>query len=388
MADQSTTVAGIHLSTCVYNASGPRSGTAAALAKVAQSAAGAVLTKSATMLSQTGNPHPRTHHSPDNLASFNSEGLPNNGIDYYLSKETIDEALEGTDKPYIVSLSGKSLEDNIAMLMRVAGAETRNRIAAVELNLACPNVIGKPIIAYDMEQLEHILSQVSMVEGLPPLGVKLPPYLDFSHFSQAASVLNRFKTTVKYVATINTIGNALAIDTASESPYIASNNGFAGLSGPAVKYTALANVKKLRALLDNDIDVVGVGGVCTGNDVFQMILCGAAAVQVGTTHWKEGPACFDRIVDELGQLMLSKGYTSLSDFRGKLRPWSKEGAARARATTATSGGTKADSARDSSKKVASSSELQFYKVLVALLVVVIAILMSSDHFQVKLLPPE
>ena len=65
-----TTLAGIPLSTCVYNASGPRTGSAAALAKIAASAAGAVLTKSATLEQQSGNPQPRTWHSPSNMASF------------------------------------------------------------------------------------------------------------------------------------------------------------------------------------------------------------------------------------------------------------------------------------------------------------------------------
>jgi dihydroorotate dehydrogenase (fumarate) len=69
---------------------------------------------------------------------------------------------------------------------------------------------------------------------------------------------------VKYCASINTIGNSLSIDPVAEMPTIRSNNGFAGLSGRAVKYTALANVKKMRELLVDDIDVVGVGGVFSG----------------------------------------------------------------------------------------------------------------------------
>jgi dihydroorotate dehydrogenase (fumarate) len=381
-----TTVAGILLKTCVYNASGPRSGTSTALSKVAQSASGAVLAKSATVQKQSGNPQPRTWHHPDYIASFNSEGLPNNGIDYYIDATTIDDAMKDADddKPYFVSLSGKSLNDNMEMLHKIASAPTKNRISAIELNLACPNVIGKPIIAYDVDQMDSILEQVSqLTDSLPPLGVKLPPYLDFQHFQQAASVLNRHKRLVKYVASINTLGNALAIDVVSEAPCISSNSGFAGLSGPAVHYTALANVRKLRELLDEDIDVVGVGGVRSGKDVFAMLLAGATAVQVGTCHWIEGPSCFDRIVDELRVLMEEKGCRRIEDVKGKLKAWAKEGAAKSRQALLSVAPAKTNSAAP-----LSSSELQFWKVLSAILIAVLAIICTLDKQLGQLLPEE
>ena len=67
------------------------------------------------------------------------------------------------------------------------------------------------------------------------------------------------------------------------------------------------------------------------SDAFEMILCGASAVQVGTCHWNEGPKCFDRICQELKDLMQSKGYSSIDDFKGKLKEWSREGASLSRA---------------------------------------------------------
>lgn len=278
-----TTVASIVLSTCVYNASGPRTGSSAALAKIAKSKSGAVLAKSATVDSQKGNPLPRTWHHDvpgdadglESMASMNSEGLPNSGIDYYISPNTIEESVGNSNnsKPYFVSISGKSLDDNLAMLKRIYEVSTisggKSKIDGVELNLACPNVIGKPIIAYDFDQMEGVLNQVStlpMFSGPKkmPLGIKMPPYFDGPHFERAATILNKYSAIVDYVASINTIGNALAIDVAAEMPVIKSKGGFAGLSGKAVKYTALANVKKMRDLLVESIDVVGAGGVFTG----------------------------------------------------------------------------------------------------------------------------
>lgn len=377
----STTVAGVSLSSCVYNASGPRTGSSAAMSKIALSKAGGVLAKSATLESQTGNDLPRCWHSADENASMNSEGLPNAGIDYYVSSSTISETIGESQKAYMVSISGKTLDDNLEMLRRIASSNSKGEIAAVELNLACPNIIGKPIIAYDFEQMESVLKAVSDLAekvSLPPLGVKLPPYLDGPHFARAASVLNKYAHVVKYAASINTIGNALAIDIHAEMPAIRPKGGFAGLSGKAVKYTALANVQKMRELLSQEIDVVGVGGVSSGEDVFEMILCGATAVQVGTCHWTEGPKCFDRICSELTTLMEEKGYTSISDFRNKLKPWSKEGASLSRQK-------KSQLKNQSNTKTMTESTIHnigfVYQLLSSVLMVFVAVLLA-DKFQV------
>eukprot|EP00979_Chaetoceros_neogracilis_P017840 scaffold10291_cov293-Chaetoceros_neogracile.AAC.11 len=178
-----TTVASIPFETCIYNASGPRTGSSQALSKIALSKAGAVLAKSATLGDQKGNPLPRTwhHDAQDSHASMNSEGLPNAGIDYYISTDTIDEAMSNgqASKPYFVSISGKNIDDNVTMLNRIHAKilSGEKRIAGVELNLACPNIIGKPIIAYDFDQLESVLDAVSKLpifaESKIPLGVKV-----------------------------------------------------------------------------------------------------------------------------------------------------------------------------------------------------------------------
>jgi dihydroorotate dehydrogenase (fumarate) len=371
----------------IYNASGPRSGTAAALSKVCESRAGGVLAKSATLVKQNGNPQPRTFHAPNGAASFNSEGLPNNGIDYYIAKETIDEVLAGdttNTKPYMVSISGKTLADNLEMLKRIAASPTVSQIQAVELNLACPNVIGKPIIAYDFDQMKDILTQVSAaIRGTPlRLGIKLPPYFDGKHFQQAADVLNQFEDSIGYVASINTLGNALVVDLHSEAPVISSNEGFAGLSGAAVKYTALANVRKLRVLLKEGIDVVGVGGVESGKDAFELILCGAAAVQVGTCHWTEGPKCFDRICSELEEIMAHKGYTSIADFKGKLKEWSRDGADMARAAAKAGQSTTAQEFKVAPAGGAAVND----QMIVTVLVIVVAMLLADKIAPGGILP--
>lgn len=202
-------------------------------------------------------------------------------------------------------------------------------ISAIELNLACPNVPGKPVIAYDFEQMDDVLRQMTahpdIRSGAKTLGVKLAPYFDRPHVERAVAIILQYP--VRYIVSINTIGNALFVDAETECASIAPKGGFGGLGGGFVKNTALANVRMLSTILAergrSDVDVVGVGGVASGADAFELILCGAKAVQVGTCHWSEGAGCFGRIASELEAIMRKKGYSSIEDFRGKLKPYER-----------------------------------------------------------------
>lgn len=330
MADLSTTVGGVKLSCAIYNASGPKSGHASDLVNVGASRAGAVLSKSATLKKQTGNPFPRLKKVGLGGVlcdgSINSEGLPNSGIEYYVGAEVLD-AVGATGKPYIVSLSGLTVADNVEMLGQVAAAAQSGKIAAVELNLACPNIPGKPTVALDFEQMADVVGQVLGHKGFEasglPLGLKLAPYFDGPHYDRAAAIINRHAERIAYVVTMNTIGNCLVVDTATESALISPKGGFGGIGGGFCKPVALANVAQLRSRLHPSIDVVGVGGVRTGEDAFQLILAGATAVQMATQHWLEGAGAFDRVAAELAAIMASKGYSSIADFKGKLKPYDR-----------------------------------------------------------------
>jgi dihydroorotate dehydrogenase (fumarate) len=135
---------------------------------------------------------------------------------------------------------------------------------------------------------------------------------------------------IEFVVSTNTVGNALIVDTEAEQPLIRPNGGHGGLGGAVVKYISLANVRKLRSLLRDDIDIVGVGGVSTGEDAFNLILCGATAVQIGTCHAKEKGGVFERVAGELSALMRRKGYGTISDFRGKLKDYDSKRASDSR----------------------------------------------------------
>lgn len=109
-------------------------------------------------------------------------------------------------------------------------------------------------------------------------------------------------------------------------------------------------------------------------DAFEMILAGASAVQVGTCHWTEGPKCFDRICAELSDIMKEKGYSKVSDFKGKLKDWSKEGASISREAKKSRNQL---AAKTKDSNTAQVGVTDFYQLLSGLLSVLLAILLAD-----------
>ncbi|HCD3770883.1 TPA: dihydroorotate oxidase [Enterococcus faecium] len=296
----------------LMNASGVHCMTTQELDELAHSEAGAFITKSCTINERKGNPEPRYFDVP--LGSINSMGLPNLGFSYYLEYALAYEKVqENQNQPLFFSIAGMSVQENLEMLEKI---EKSGFNGITELNLSCPNVPGKPQLAYDFEATYETLKEVFSIFS-KPLGIKLPPYFDFAHFDQMADILNQFPLT--YVNAINSVGNGLYIDTEQEAVVIRPKEGFGGIGGEYIKPTALANVRAFYTRLKPEIQIIGTGGIRTGQDAFEHLLCGASMLQIGTELHKEGPEIFSRIIKELTQIMSEKGYTSIDEFKGKLR---------------------------------------------------------------------
>ena len=308
MVSTKTQIAGFEFDNCLMNAAGVACMTIEELEGVKNSVAGTFVTKTATLDFRQGNPEPRYQDVP--LGSINSMGLPNNGLDYYLDY-LLDLQEKEPNRTFFLSLVGMSPEETHTILKKVQESEF---CGLTELNLSCPNVPGKPQIAYDLETTEKLLTDIFSYFK-KPLGVKLPPYFDIVHFDQAAAVFNKFPLT--FINCINSIGNGLVIE--DESVVIKPKNGFGGIGGEYIKPTALANVHAFYKRLNPSIQIIGTGGVLTGQDAFEHILCGASMVQLGTTLHKEGPSAFERITNELKAIMDKKGYKTIEDFKGKLK---------------------------------------------------------------------
>ena len=296
----------------LMNASGVHCMTTQELDELAHSEAGAFITESCTINERKVNPEPRYFDVP--LGSINSMGLPNLGFSYYLEYALAYEKVqENQNQPLFFSIAGMSVQENLEMLEKI---EKSGFNGITELNLSCPNVPGKPQLAYDFEATYETLKEVFSIFS-KPLGIKLPPYFDFAHFDQMADILNQFPLT--YVNAINSVGNGLYIDTEQEAVVIKPKEGFGGIGGEYIKPTALANVRAFYTRLKPEIQIIGTGGIRTGQDAFEHLLCGASMLQIGTELHKEGPEIFSRIIKELTQIMSEKGYTSIDEFKGKLR---------------------------------------------------------------------
>ena len=310
MLNLQTHVGKLQFANPLMNASGVHCMDKTELDEMVASAAGSLVTKSATMAPRPGNPEPR--YADLTLGSINSMGLPNLGIDYYLDY-VLKYQEDHPDEPIFMSIVGTTFEDNIAVAHRIQESDF-NGLA--EVNLSCPNVPGEPQTAYDPKQTVKILDELFTL-FTNPLGVKLPPFFDLAQFDQMAAILNKYPLT--FINTMNSVGNGLMIDPATDTVMIKPKGGFGGIGGAFAKPIALANVRAFRQRLKPEIAIIGTGGVQTGRDVYDLILCGANMVQVGTSLHQQGTSIFDRLLSELDGVMQTKGYSSLDEFRGQLK---------------------------------------------------------------------
>ncbi len=308
--DISSCINEIYLSLCIMNASGAICTTDKELNNLLKSSSGAVVTKSCTRNFRNGNKKPR--YFEWKMGSINSMGLPNLGIDFYL------KFLENQEikKPIFLSVSGLSMEENFFLIKK---ANLSKKISAIELNLSCPN-IKEEILGNDLCKISNFLGKIFKFNK-KPLGIKLPPFFKEKSVENISLILNEFPIT--FITCINSLPNGIFVDTNNETTVIQPNNGFGGIGGAVIKPFALANIRKFYSFLRRDISIIGCGGISSGKDVFEHILCGASAVQIGTQLIKEGVSVFDRLRKELILLLREKNYSSIRNFQGKLKIFKK-----------------------------------------------------------------
>lgn len=310
MTDLHTTLGAFTFKNPLMNASGVHCMTADELDELAASASGTFVTKSGTLNPRVGNPSPRYHALE--LGTINSMGLPNHGLDYYLEYASAFQATHPGEAIFL-SVAGLSPDDYAVLAEKI---EASDFVGLTEFNLSCPNVPGKLQIAYDFATTKRVLDDI-FARFTKPAGVKLPPYFDLVQFDEMAEILNAYP--LVFINSINSLGNGLMIDPATDTALIRPKGGFGGIGGAYAKPIALANVRAFRQRLKPSIGVIGTGGVNTGRDVYELILCGADLVQLGSVLQEEGVAVFERLLAELDADMQAKGATALSDFRGQLR---------------------------------------------------------------------
>lgn len=297
----------MRFSSRIMNASGPLCTSENELFAIGQSASCALVTKSMTLAPRAGNDRPKYFESE--FGSINSNGLENPGFEKYCE---LIPRLKEFHKPVVASCVGFKAEEFEVMLKALdfAGADI------IEANLSCPNIPGKPQVAYDLDTAEEYLKALRAATT-KPIWIKLPPYLEEVHRSEMAKLL--LKHRIDGVVLVNSVGNALWVDPAREQAVIKPKSGLGGLGGKFIKPVALGNVWSFFRELRDRIPIIGVGGVYSGADAFEFFLCGAQLVQVGSAFKREGTGIFARLNSELEMLMQKKGYSHVDDFRGKLK---------------------------------------------------------------------
>jgi dihydroorotate dehydrogenase (fumarate) len=298
----------------IYNAAGVHNDHIDLLKAIADSQSAAITTKSISVKPWQGNPEPRyLQRLPSTSGStLNAMGIPNPGIDAMLGYVT--DLREYTSKPIIISIfSLGGLHDYTILLDKLEAH--KECFDMCEVNVSCPNVVGKPMIAYDFESLENLLILLHSYSF--PIGLKLPPYLDSTQFDQVSSLLVKYN--IQFITCINSLGNCLVIDTEHESAILKPNQGLGGLGGESIKSLGLGNVWSFYQRLQGTVPIIGVGGVRTGLDAFEYLLAGADAVQIASAFWQEGLGIFDRANKEFEDIMHSHGYSNIASAKGQLK---------------------------------------------------------------------
>ena len=249
----------------------------------------AFVSKTITPEPRAGNPPPRLYETPSGM--INSIGLPNKGLEGFLASD-LPALAELLPVPLIVSV----MATDRAGFERLVGAlDERPEVAALELNVSCPNVKSGLIVG---EQPAETLALCEALRGLTakPLMVKLTPNTG----DPAAVATAAERGGADAVSLINTV-RATALDPATGGAWLGAGSG--GLSGPAVRPVALDQVRRVAAAVS--VPVIGMGGIESGADAADFMRLGATAVAVGTANFRD-PLAANRVLRELESLDLAR----------------------------------------------------------------------------------
>ncbi|HET8565176.1 MAG TPA: dihydroorotate dehydrogenase [Solirubrobacterales bacterium] len=243
-------------------------------------------------VSKTITPEPRAGNEPQRIwetpaGMINSIGLPNKGLEGFLAEDLPQLAV--LPVPLIVSVMATNQEDFARLVSAVAA---RDEVAAIELNVSCPNVHSGLIVGENPNETEALMEVLRPLTE-KPLIVKLTPNVAAPEAVAVAAEAGG----ADGVSLINTL-KASAIDPATGEPALAAGHG--GLSGPAVRPIALQQLRAVNAV--TEIPAIGMGGIASGADAAEFLSAGATLVAVGTESFRD-PRAGARIANELETAM-------------------------------------------------------------------------------------
>lgn len=263
---------------------------------------GAVVTKSVMTKARPGRPTPRMAETPSGM--LNSIGLQGPGIDAFLAHD-VPWLLEQKSR-VIVSIAGETIDEYASLARRLRGVPG---ISAVEVNISCPNVENRGMVfACDPDASRRAIDGVRKVIGGDfPIIAKLSPDVT-DIVSIARGVVD---AGADALALINTV-LGMVINLETMLPHLGGKTG--GLSGPAIRPIAVRAIYQVKAALP-DVPILGMGGVASGRDAFELVLAGASGISVGTASFGN-PTAIPTIAAELAQLLKARGFSRFQDAVG------------------------------------------------------------------------
>jgi len=246
------------------------------------------VSKTITLEPRLGNPPPRLWETPAGM--INSIGLPNKGLTGFLESDL--PLLAELPVPLCVSVMGFT-RDELAALVEAVGA--RDEVALIELNVSCPNVETGTVVGADPSETAAAVERLRPLTDKPLIVKLTPSATDPGAVAEAAESAG-----ADAISLINTL-KGMALDPVTRRPWLGGGTG--GMSGPAVRAVALAQVADVASRVG--VPIVGMGGIASGAEADDFLTAGATTVAVGTESFRD-PAAGRRIKAELAALRRSR----------------------------------------------------------------------------------
>jgi dihydroorotate dehydrogenase (NAD+) catalytic subunit len=262
---------------------------------------GAIVPKTVTFHPQVGNPPVRVFETPSGM--INAIGIENPGIDGFITQKL--PPLKKTGVPLIISILGHDDEQFISIIERL---NTQDGISAVELNLSCPNLKHKVLVAQDPAATKRVVAKMKVLSKFPIIAKLSPNVTDIAEIAQAAQ-----EGGADAVSLVNTF-TAMAIDIKTRKSRIGNFTG--GLSGPAIRPLALYMVQRVAAHVK--VPIIGMGGIMTASDALEFLIAGASMIAVGTANFIDPRAPLD-VLEGIEAYMKENKISDIHEIIGSLK---------------------------------------------------------------------
>ena len=261
---------------------------------------GALTLKTITLKAKEGNPPPRILETPSGM--LNAIGIENPGVDYFIQEKL--PSLRKIGVPLIVSIIGGKDKDFQMLAKKLQGLPG---VSALELNLSCPNLRQKTLVAQDPKATMRVIKAVKRVSEIPVIAKLSPNVTDITTIAQAAE-----QAGADGLSLVNTF-SAMAIDVDKKSFCLGNVTG--GLSGPAIRPIAVSMVYKTAQKVK--IPIIAMGGIMNGRDAVEFLLAGATMVAVGTGNFVD-PQIPLHVLQGIKAYMKKNKMTRLKSLIGKV----------------------------------------------------------------------